>query len=112
MEFVNRQQSLLGELANVVSQESENGYEKAVMVLTARPKNSEATSMELYFEFTVSGETKNAHLSLDNDDRVDDAAFELHELMRRHTGGSWSEMTLTLTSDGQLKTEFKYPDAS
>lgn len=40
-----------------------------------------------------------------------DLAEELHTLMKAHTGGEWSSLTLTLDTEGKAHTKFYYPDS-
>ncbi|GAB6261023.1 hypothetical protein [Photobacterium sp. R1] len=40
---------------------------------------------------------------------ISDLIFELHNVMRSHTGGSWTSFTLEIDSEGKVKTRFEYP---
>ncbi len=52
---------------------------------------------------------KNHNLRLlDENDNISHLIEELHNLMKAHTGGSWTSFNLTLSAEGKVTTKFNY----
>jgi hypothetical protein len=66
---------------------------------------NESVGQEFYF---VKNGKKFSALLDDPDWVVMDLVFDLHKEMKSHTGGDWTEFTLTIGEDGKAKTTFKY----
>jgi len=111
MNAVKEQQDILAKLAQLISDNADSGYSTATCVFDFEEDLDGSYAIGEQFAYVVEGREVSTYL-VDPDREVSLLVPKLHKLMKEHTGGSWSEMTLTLASDGQLKTEFKYPDAS
>jgi uncharacterized protein YkuJ len=102
---IQKQMEILGKLAKVVHNSANSEYDSAVG------------------EFEVDGESTNSvHYYYKYNEKVytyqDDpnlvalyGVLELHALMKSHTGGGWTKLTLTLDKNGKATTEFTYPES-
>ena len=107
MNKIIQQQALLDEIAQILHNEADDGYEKVSCKFEWIP---DYATINLSFHFMISEESIRRHISTANDIRVFDLAEELRAVMKSHTGGEWTSFTLTLDKNGKAHTKFEYPN--
>lgn len=100
-----RQFEILDELAQILFGEACEKYDYILCKFEV-----DGASVGTYFEYGANGKKVNKAVSDSSSLEFLDLILELHKDMKNHTGGDWSEFTLTIDENGQAKTKFKYPD--
>lgn len=112
MNAVEEQTEVLTELSNILVAAAPESFYEARCVFEYGIEGDGSSWVDARFWYVEEGKCISTALETAEEWAIMDLVPKLHQLMKEHTGGTWSEMTLTLTADGQLNTEFKYPDAS
>ena len=108
MYSIERQTEILNQLAQVIHDDADEGYNFALGEFEYLPDYKTISnyflfkkdSVEINRPFSDAAVTKNL-----------DLCEELRSLMKEHTGGEWMSFTLTLDADGEAKAKFHYPEA-
>jgi len=109
MSMIDQQSDIFNEISNILYEYKNNDDDIQIHALV-NLVNENISSIEKSLTLKNTGESKSIQFNIEHSGTISHEIFKLHGLMKEHTGGAWSEMTLTLTADGQLKTDFKYPD--
>lgn len=107
---IEQQKEIIIKLANVIHRSAEEGYEEASCTFKYFVADDGSKAVEEIFYYILGCAMKRVHLVYDHQHRSSLLVPKLHDLMKSHTGGSWTEFTLTLDSSGRATTKFKYPE--
>jgi len=109
MNIVNEQIEILNKLSQLMYDSAEDGFDEigCVFKYDYGYKDGSSSVGTKYWNI-VNGEKIYKRLS-DNFTCIE-LIPQLHKIMKAHTGGEWTEFTLTINKDGKANTKFKYPD--
>lgn len=111
MNTIERQTALIDKLYQLMHVSAEQGYEEMQCWFEyLKSEHYDGTSIGSRFSYVMSGDTISAALAYPGIQILNSVIPELHKIMKTHTGGEWTEFTLTLGKDGKAKIKFKYPD--
>ena len=113
MNPIEEQRELIGQLYKLVNLSchitSAEGYDTASCQFVYMIGVDHNSSIGTNLSFEKDGQIYQGELS-----SIQTTVYEviprLHAAMKAHTGGDWSEFTLTIGRDGQVKTKFHYPE--
>lgn len=107
MIFLERQQAILNELAQLIFDEAPGNFASAECEYRYIPEYSAISSK---FSYTKNGEQFNPAMSAGLASKNMDLTEELRSLMKAHTGGEWESFTLSIDATGKAQTKFNYPN--
>jgi len=105
---IETQSEILGQLSQLMYDSVSEPYNELRCVFDFFMSNDDNSwSVGSQFSLVTRKGTESRLLS-DPRHEATELVFRLHELMKDHTGGDWSEVTITLGSDGKAKANFRY----
>ncbi|MEM8650044.1 MAG: immunity protein YezG family protein [Pseudomonadota bacterium] len=109
MNYLERQTEIIEQLCNLMHLSAEHGYETASCTFDYSVSEDGSSSVGSRFNFEIKGKSVSSSLSYPEDDLLFEVIPKLHEVMKKYTGGEWSEFTIVLDKEGKAKTNFVYP---
>ncbi len=111
MNPIEEQTEIIGKLASLMHRSAADGYDEASCVFEYLTSDDGSVGVREKFHYTHHGEIKSIHMRYERDVRSGLLVPRLHQIMLAHTGGAWTEFTLTLDKSGKATTKFKYPES-
>ena len=102
---IQRQSEILQSVAQVAFMASSGDYDKLVIEVEV---NVEEGWVENTCRQHLDGEVTSLSLFDINEPDLADLSFELHKLMKEHTGGDLHKYSVTIDGDGTAKANFEY----
>lgn len=107
MNPIDKQVEILNKLTQLMHDSTNGVYEEMQCNFEYEPYDG-GWSVGSRFSFVRQGTTVSELLD-DPDDTASDLVHELHEVMKKHTGGDWKSFVLSVDPTGKAHTKFAYP---
>lgn len=110
MSPIEEQKAIISKLANLLHNSVADEYDEVSCDFRYQVASDGSYSVIEKASCGMSGEQQSIYLAENSSARPLKLIPELHRLMVAHTGGGWTEFTLTLDKEGKATTKFRYPE--
>ena len=112
MNPIEEQRLVIDQLYHLMVESTEAGFDTALCRFEYHVGEDGSRAVDTTFEYELNGSKFSKHLNhrQSKEERPIRLVPKLHQIMKSHTGGDWNAFTLTIDSNGLVKTKFEYPD--
>ncbi|HEL4807184.1 TPA: hypothetical protein UN084_002729 [Stenotrophomonas maltophilia] len=108
MNYLERQVEIIGLLFRAMDGSAEEGYSSAACRFRYLPEDDGSLGVDSSFRYSIEGVSVSALLNDMGDKSCVELVCDLHDVMRMHTGGNWTEFDIVVNSDKTVTAQFFY----